>query len=131
MPWVWRDGRMVWRGGAVMVGSVLGHSTALGHSNEQDVLLGVFTNMLKAVTKDGGVKRARGEKPPWWRDTAHEPAIYSHLSKWKHGEITDPDSGAHPLVHLAWRALAIAYQETYGKREPHVQLHEGASGEEA
>ena len=126
---------MKWRGGAVMVDDN-GDTEPYGYQlppNEQDVLLGVFTDMLKAVTKDGGVKRARGEKPPWWRDTTHEPAIYSHLSKWKHGEITDPDSGAHPLVHLAWRALAIAYQETCGKREPrhYVQLHEGASGEEA
>jgi len=30
----------------------------------------------------------------------------------------DPDSRAHPLVHLAWRALAIAYQETEGRVDP-------------
>jgi hypothetical protein len=51
-------------------------------------------------------------------DVSHEPAVFSHLNKWKHGEWQDPDSGAHPLVHLAWRALAIAYQETYGRRDP-------------
>ena len=44
--------------------------------------------------------------------------MFSHLSKWKHGDLKDKDSGSHPLVHLAWRALAIAYQETYGKVEP-------------
>jgi hypothetical protein len=87
-------------------------------AKEQDLLLEVFKSMLGSVTKDGGNKRARGEKPPWWRDGAHESAIYSHLSKWKHGELADADSGAHPLVHLAWRSLAIAYQETYGKRDP-------------
>lgn len=87
-------------------------------ASEQDILLDVFRTMLGDVTRDGGNKRAAGLKPPWWRDPAHEAAIFSHLNKWKHGEIADPDSGAHPLVHLAWRALAIAYQETYGRRDP-------------
>lgn len=87
-------------------------------ASEQDVLLGVFIDMLDRVSKDGGNKRAAGLKPPWWRDQAHEAAIFSHISKWKHGELVDADSGQHPLVHLAWRALSIAYQETYGQRDP-------------
>jgi len=86
--------------------------------SEQDVLIDVFTSMLRAVTKDGGKKRAAGVKPPWWRDGAHEGAIFSHITKWKRGERMDPDSGAHPLVHAAWRCLAIAYQEVYGKVDP-------------
>ena len=87
-------------------------------AGEQDVLAQVFSDMLRATTKDGGEKRARGEKPPWWRDGQHEAAIFSHINKWKHSEVQDADSGVHPLVHLAWRALAIAYQETYGRRDP-------------
>jgi hypothetical protein len=87
-------------------------------ASEQKLLLEVFSSMLDAATKDGGAKRVAGIKPPWWRDPDHEPAIFSHLNKWKHGEIVDKDSGAHPLVHLAWRALAIAYQETKGQVEP-------------
>jgi hypothetical protein len=87
-------------------------------ASEQDVLAKVFADMLKSTTKDGGVKRARGEKPPWWRDNAHEAAIFSHLNKWKHGEKVDKDSGVHPLVHAAWRCLAIAYQETNGQVDP-------------
>lgn len=87
-------------------------------ASEQAILLDVFKDMLKSATKDGGNKRAAGIKPPWWCDPDHEKAIYSHLNKWKHGELRDSDSGAHPLVHLAWRSLAIAYQETYGKRDP-------------
>ncbi len=87
-------------------------------ATEQDVIMRVFSDMLANATADGGRKRLAGEKPPWWRDTAHEPALFSHLSKWKHGEVHDRDSGAHPLVHLAWRALAIAYQETRGQVEP-------------
>lgn len=71
-----------------------------------------FFEELKKCTADGQNKRARAEKPPWYIDPAHEAAIYSHLCKWKKGELVDPDSGAHPLVHLAWRALAIACQET-------------------
>ena len=85
---------------------------------EQDAILSVFGEMLASVTKDGGRKRAAGTKPPWWRDDAHEAAIFSHLDKWKHGVKVDPDSGVHPLVHLAWRALAIAYRETNGSVDP-------------
>lgn len=79
--------------------------------SEQDELLDIFREMLAVVTKDGGKKRSVNEKPSWKIDGSHEAAIFSHLSKWKHGEIEDKDSGAHPLVHLAWRALAIAWQE--------------------
>jgi hypothetical protein len=76
-----------------------------------DVLV-KFVNLLLAVTADGGKKRADGLKPHWSVDTSHQAALFSHLSKWKHGERRDADSGAHPLVHLAWRALAIAWQES-------------------
>lgn len=86
---------------------------------EQDVLLRVFGDMLRQPTKDGGKKRKAGSKPPWWMDSSHEAAMFSHLNAWKHGSISDPDSGAHPLVHLAWRALSIAYQETHGQVEPY------------
>lgn len=67
--------------------------------------------MLSSATKDGGKKRASGAKVSWKIDPEHEAAIFSHLSAWKHGVKVDKDSGAHPLVHLAWRALAVAYQE--------------------
>lgn len=87
-------------------------------SSEQDILLQEFEALLRMVTKDGGKKRAAGLKAPWWADGTHEKALFSHLNKWKHDEQRDPDSGAHPLVHLAWRALAIAYQETYGQVDP-------------
>lgn len=80
-------------------------------TDEQREVLSIFTSMLESVTADGGRKRAAGLKPSWKVDTSHEAAIFSHLNKWKHGERADADSGAHPLVHLAWRALAIAYQE--------------------
>jgi hypothetical protein len=87
-------------------------------TSEQDDVLTIFAVMLKSVTADGGRKRAAGTKPPWWLDRSHEAAIFSHLNKWKHGERSDPDSGVHPLVHLAWRALAIAYIETTGAEKP-------------
>jgi hypothetical protein len=81
---------------------------------EQQEIASIFAAMLAQATGDGGKKRATGEKPVWTRDPSHEAALFSHLNKWKHGELVDPDSGAHPLVHLAWRALAIAYQERNG-----------------
>ena len=87
-------------------------------ANEQDILLDTFHFLLVDVTRDGGRKRASGLKPPWWRDPSHEAAIWSHINRWKHGEVADPDSSAHPLVHAAWRMLAIAWQESHGKRDP-------------
>ena len=86
--------------------------------SEQEVILQIFKNMLQEVTKDGGKKRAAGLKAPWWMDDQHEAGMFSHLGKWKQKVLVDKDSGAHPLVHLAWRALALAYQETYGKVDP-------------
>lgn len=86
--------------------------------SEQKDIERVFLGMLRGATRDGGAKRARGEKPPWYTDGSHEAAMFSHINKWKHGERKDPESGAHPLVHLAWRALAIAWQESVGQVAP-------------
>lgn len=81
-------------------------------ADERADILARFTAELAKVTGDGSKKRAAGTKPPWYQDDSHEAAVFSHLMKWKRGELVDPDSGAHPLVHLAWRALAIACRET-------------------
>ena len=83
------------------------------HTEEQRELLQAFVEMLNEVSKDGGRKRAAGQKPSWKNDKSHEGAIFSHLTKWKKGELHDDHSGQHPLVHMAWRALAIAWQETH------------------
>jgi len=87
-------------------------------TREQEVVLRVFHDMLAAVTRDGGRKRAAGTKPPWWQDGGHEAALYRHLERYEAGEKHDPDHEVHPLVATAWRALAIAYQETRGKVDP-------------
>ena len=87
-------------------------------TQEQKAVIDEFVKLLVSATADGGRKRAAGTKPPWWRDPAHRAAIFSHLNKYEHGERRDPDSGVHPYVHLAWRALAIAYQETHGQVNP-------------
>lgn len=79
--------------------------------SEPEEIIAIFSDLLRAATGDGAAKRRAGEKPSWKVDTSHEGAIFSHLTKWKRGELVDPDSGAHPLVHAAWRCLAIAYQE--------------------
>lgn len=82
-------------------------------TREQAEVLVTFTEMLQAVTADGGRKRAAGLKPSWKIDPSHRVAIFSHLYKYERGERVDPDSGAHPFVHLAWRALAVAWQDTH------------------
>lgn len=79
--------------------------------SEAEDVLARFTAELSKPTGDGKQKRARNEKPPWYEDT-HEAQVFSHIMKWKQGELVDPDSGAHPLVHAAWRLLAIACMET-------------------
>lgn len=81
---------------------------------EPEEVLDIFREMLRAATGDGAKKRQAGEKPSWKIDAGHETALFHHLWAWKNAEMVDPDSGAHPLVHLAWRALAIAYQEGQG-----------------
>lgn len=81
-------------------------------ANERTDVLVRFMVELQRATGDGSRKRQAGTKPPWYQDDSHEGAIFSHLTKWKRGELVDPDSGAHPLVHAAWRCLAIACRET-------------------
>lgn len=81
-------------------------------ADERADVLARFSQELAKATGDGSAKRRAGTKPPWYEDPSHESAIFSHLTKWKRGEAADPDSGAHPLVHAAWRCLAIACQET-------------------
>jgi hypothetical protein len=85
---------------------------------ERELVERVFVSLLRSATGDGSKKRQAGEKPPWWIDPNHEAAIFSHINEWKHRRLKDKDSGAHPLVHGAWRHLAIAYQETYGMVDP-------------
>lgn len=79
--------------------------------SEPEEIIAIFSDMLRAVLGDGAKKRQAGSKPSWKVDV-HEPALWSHINKWKHGELVDEDSGAHPLVHQACRALMIAWQET-------------------
>lgn len=81
-------------------------------AEEREDIIERFTAELRKATGDGSKKRQAGEKPPWYEDDSHEAAIFSHITKWKKGETTDPDSGAHSLVHGAWRMLAVACRET-------------------
>ena len=80
-------------------------------SAETDEILRIFGEMLAAPTGDGKNKRDAGTKAHWTVDTTHKDAMLRHLGRWWNGEKVDADSGAHPLVHLAWRALAVAWQE--------------------
>ncbi len=82
---------------------------------EQEVIAESFASMLAEVTADGGRKRMAKTKVPWTMDPGHEAGLFSHLARWKKGEKVDPDSGVHPMVHAAWRCLAIAYQEAQWK----------------
>lgn len=91
---------------------------------EQEDALRRFAHELAKVTSDGAGKRRSGVKPPWYRPQgeagSHEAAVFSHITKWKRGLRVDPESGAHPLVHAAWRLLAIACTESGNK--PRAEL---------
>lgn len=92
-------------------------SEAAYDPKEQNEIAEEFAKLLRTATKDGAVKRARGDKISWKVDDTHQEHFYHHLQAWEEGGLVDKDSGAHPLVHLAWRALAIAWQDTYRDEE--------------
>lgn len=79
---------------------------------EQEDVLRRFMEELRKPTGDGAIKRGRNEKPPWYQDGSHWPALWRHLAAWKGDEGLDPDSKANHLVHMAWRCLAIACIES-------------------
>lgn len=82
---------------------------------EADEILAEFARLLRPVLADGATKR----RPHAWQTATvgtHALAAERHWARWVAGQRTDPDSGAHPLVHVAFRALAIAWQETHDAR---------------
>jgi hypothetical protein len=81
-------------------------------THEVDDLMARFTDELWKPTGDGQKKRMSAGKPPWYKDDGHEAAMYRHLDVYEAGERFDPDSGCHPLISVAWRALAIACKQT-------------------
>lgn len=96
-------------------------------SAETDHILHVFNLLLQGPTGDGKAKRDAGLKEHWSIDSTHLGAAARHCERWDAGETHDPDSGCHPLVHAAWRLLAVAYQELAERGEepcpphPHVE----------
>lgn len=86
---------------------------------EQTEVTELFATMLQACSSDGGKKLAAGTKVPWQIDTTHQAAVWSHFKRHAQGELIDPESGAHPYVHAAWRLLAIAWQETEARKLNH------------
>lgn len=82
-------------------------------SAETDEIHACFLELLQSATGDGAAKRSAGAKVFWKADPSHKDAMLRHLGRWWNSEKVDADSGAHPLVHLAWRALAVAYIETH------------------
>lgn len=100
-------------GAVYYTGPIVYQGNTAYQPSEQDEVIRIFSELLRLPTKDGGRKRAAGEKPNWKVDGSHRDAMYRHLHRWEAGELADRDSGANPLVHVAWRALALAYQEAH------------------
>ena len=82
--------------------------------SEPEELLNTFRQMLSLATSDGAKKRKAGLKPCWKEDDSHAGAFHRHLRRFMEGESVDPDSGADPRIHMAWRLLAWAYVDTDG-----------------
>jgi hypothetical protein len=81
---------------------------------EQVEIEQAFLKLLKSATKDGAKKRKAGEKVSWKFDPGHHAAMRRHYARYVLDPLgTDDDSGAHHLVAVAWRALAIAWQDTH------------------
>lgn len=78
---------------------------------EPDEIMRAFVEILKLPTADGAHKRQTAGKVSWKVDEGHRAAMYRHLRRWQEGELVDEDSGAPALAHVAWRALALAWQE--------------------
>ena len=74
-------------------------------------MIEAFAAMLRLPTADGGRKRMAAQKQPWTVDSDHRDAMYRHLKRWETGETYDEDSGGNALIHVAWRALALAWQQ--------------------
>lgn len=68
--------------------------------------------LLAWPTVEGAKKRTGTDRPVWQEDPDHYAAMRRHLARYDAGEKFDADSGCHALVHVAWRCLALAYQET-------------------
>lgn len=77
---------------------------------EVEEILNTFVGLLAVPTADGQAKRKIG-KPHWKVDPDHEAAMRRHWDRYERGETADQDNGCHPLVAVAWRALALAWQE--------------------
>lgn len=73
-----------------------------------------FTKLLRSATLDGATKRRAGQKVPWKVDPSHRDAMLRHFGRYlldPHGR--DNDSGAPHLVAVAWRGLALSWQELH------------------
>lgn len=69
--------------------------------------------LLAWPTSEGAKKRTGTERPVWQVDPDHLNAAKRHLQRYLDGETADETSGCHPLVHAAWRLLAVACNEVY------------------
>jgi len=87
-------------------------------TTECEVLLAVCVRLLREVIDDGGSSGKVNSRAPWWQRAEHEEKLFTHLAEWKRGVVRDGDSHAHPLVHVAARALMLAYQATRGRVDP-------------
>ena len=77
--------------------------------DEVDEIYREFLLLLAGPTEDGQIKRAVHAKPNWKVDSGHEAALVRHWDRYWGGQLEDEDSGCHVLVHVAWRALALAW----------------------
>ena len=82
--------------------------------SEQEEIEKAFLGLLRMATKDGANKRKAGTKVPWKVDPGHREALLRHLGRtFLDPGGVDDDSKAPHWVAIAWRALALAWQEQH------------------
>lgn len=96
---------------------------------EQVEIEQAFLELLRAATLDGAGKRKAGKKVSWKYDTGHLTAFHRHVGRaYLDPRGRDSDSGQSHWVAAAWRALAMAWQETYPEKAREAMRRDGYGG---
>jgi len=72
-----------------------------------------WVEWLAEVFTIGAKKYAEHNWKKGMKFSRMQGSMMRHLLKWQKGEKTDEESGLHPLLHVAWNALALVYYEKH------------------
>ena len=70
-----------------------------------------INNVTKMGSKKHGINTWLDPANKSLQHISNHNSMFHHLSESFTGKIKDDESGIHPLIHLAWRALAEYYRQ--------------------